>query len=197
LNFDESIRRNVIEMRESGFSRDVTAWDALDLRTEGGLPVPERDRETILEVTRKALQDGDRDPNRVLQAASRVGHRAHLIYNLRAYAMRAIFRARSKTKVSQVKQGQLVDVESAAELPDRSQADQIENRILVRELLETLCPQDREIFLRRMAGETYPEIDLAMNLKPRAAEVRFRICKHALRKALQERLDRKTGARGC
>jgi FixJ family two-component response regulator len=111
--------------------------------------------------------------------------------------MRAIFRARSKTKVTQVKQEQLVDVESAAELSDRSQADQIENRILVRELLETLCPQDREIFLRRMAGETCPEIDSGMNLKPRTAEGRFRICKHALRKVLEERLDRQTGARGC
>jgi hypothetical protein len=47
-----------------------------------------------------------------------------------------------------------------------------------------------------MAGETCPEIDSAMNLKPRTAEIRFRVCKNALRKVLQEKLERKTCARG-
>lgn len=178
-------------------ARDVTSWDALDLRTEGGLPVPETDRETIVEVANKALQDGYRDPKQVLQAATRVGRRAQGVANVRAYAMRAIFRVKSKMGSAQVKEEQLRDIEYDGKSPDRSQVDQIENRILVRELLETLCPQDREIFLRRMAGETFPEIDSAMNLRPRTAEVRFRICKNALRKVLQEKLDRKTGARGC
>jgi DNA-directed RNA polymerase specialized sigma24 family protein len=177
-------------------SRDVTAWDALDLHTETGVAVPEKDRETILEVAKKALEDGYRDPKQVLQAAARVGRRAHVIENVRAYAVRAIFRVKSKMEPAQVKQEQLTDNEYGAELPDHSQVDQIENRILVRELLETLCAQDREIFLRRMAGETCPEIDSAMNLKPRTAEIRFRVCKNALRKVFQEKLDRKTCARG-
>ena len=177
-------------------SRDVTAWDALDLRTQTGVPVAEGDRETIMNVANKALQDGYRDPKQVLQAATRVGRRAHLLENVRAYATRAIFRVKSKMEAAQVNEQPLSDVEYAVELPDRSQVDHIENRILVRELLETLSPQDREIFLRRMAGETCPEIDSAMNLKPRTAEIRFRVCKNALRKVLQEKLDRKTCARG-
>jgi hypothetical protein len=178
-------------------SGDVTAWNALDLRTESGGPVSDRDRETILEVANKALQNGHRDPQQVLQAARRVGRRAHLVENLRAYAMRAIFRAKSELDPAQLKEEPLTEVGYAAELTDRSQVDQIEHRILVQELLATLCPDDREIFLRRMAGETGPEIDLAMNLKPRTAEIRFCVCKNALRKVLEEKLDRKTCARGC
>ncbi len=57
-------------------SRDVTAWDALDLRTRTGVPVPEGDRETIVDVANKALQDGYRDPKQVLQAATRVDSQA-------------------------------------------------------------------------------------------------------------------------
>jgi len=184
-------------VREPGLSRDITAWDAPSLRLDGGAPVADKDRETILEVANKALQDGDGDPKRVVQAARRVSRRAHLVENLRAYAIKAIFRAKRKTEAKQFAAEQLVDIDRAAELPDCSQIDQIENRILVRELLETLCPQDREIFLRGMAGETSEEIDSAMNLKPRTAERRVRICKNALRKSVEERLDRKTCARAC
>jgi DNA-directed RNA polymerase specialized sigma24 family protein len=178
-------------------SGDVTAWNELDLRTESGGPINESDRETILDDANKALQNGDHDPKRILQAARRVGRRAHLVENLRAYAMRAIFRAKRPVDPAQLKEEPLSQAEAAAELTDRSQVDQIENRILVRELLDTLSPHDQEIFLRRMAGDTFAEIDSGMNLRPRTAESRFCICKNALRKVLQEKLDRKTCARGC
>ena len=178
-------------------SRDITTWEALNLRHDGGIPLADKDEETLLEIAGKALHDGDSDPKPVLQAIKRVTVRAHLVENLRAYAIRAIFRAKRKAEAKQAITEQLVNIDRAAEVPDFSQIDQIENRILVRELLETLCPQDREIFLRGMAGETCEEIDLAMNLKPRTAERRVRICKSALRKELQEKLDRKTCARAC
>jgi hypothetical protein len=96
-------------------SRDVTAWDTLDLRTQAGVPVPEGDRETIVDVASKALQDGYRDPKQVLQAATSVGRRAHLLENVRAYATRAIFRV--KSKMEQLNEQSLSDVEYAAELP--------------------------------------------------------------------------------
>ena len=96
-----------------------------------------------------------------------------------------------------MKEEQLTDVEYAPQLTDSSQVEQIENHILVRELLDTLSPLDREIFVRRMDGMTCAEIDLAMDLKPRTAEIRFEACKNTLRKAFQEKANRRSGASGC
>lgn len=176
---------------------DLTAWNALDLRTEGGGAIDDEHQETIVEIANKALASGERDPDRVLQAAKRVGRRAHLVEDLRAYATRAIFRAKNSLRMTQAREEPLSDFEFATELIDGSQVEQIENRILIRELLDTLTPLDREIFQRRMNGETCPEIDAAMRLRPRTAEIRFDICKNALRKAFLNKLDRRPCARGC
>ena len=102
--------------------------------------------------------------------------------NLRAYAARSIFRVRDKAD-AQPTEEQLNEERYAAELTDSSQVDNIENRIFLHQLIEKLSQLDREIFLRRMDGMTCEEIDEAMKLKPRTAEIRFAICKNALRKA--------------
>jgi hypothetical protein len=70
---------------------DVTTWKTLDLRTEDGSAVAQDHQKTILHVANQALEVGLRDPTEVLKAAKRVGRRAHLVANLRAYAARAIF----------------------------------------------------------------------------------------------------------
>jgi DNA-directed RNA polymerase specialized sigma24 family protein len=176
------------------------AWDDVDLHTNCGNPLPETDRETILDVVNKSLlQDRDRDPNRVIQAATRVARRIHRIANVRAYAIHSIFRAGKKDKIAQAKgyakEDELTSLGDVGFLLDCSQPDKIENRILIRELLETRSPQDREIFLRRMAGETFPEIDGEMHLKPGTAATRFKTCKKDMRKVLNEKLDRMTSTR--
>ena len=132
-----------------------------------------------------------------MQAAKRVGRRAHLVENLRAYATRAVFRVKDSVGLARAKEEPLDNFEFAAELIDGSQVERIENRILIRELLDTLAPLDREIFVRRMRGETCPDIDTEMRLKPRTAEIRFLICKNALRKAFMDKLDGKKCVRGC
>ena len=173
------------------------AWDAVDLRTQSGIPVSPSDREIIFDVAEKAILKSDRDPDVVLRAAARVSRKLDLIVNLRAYATRVISRALNKTETAQKKKDALfsfVNMESAV---DFSQNDKIENEILVRELLDTFTPQDREIFLRRMDGDTFPDIDREMNLKPRTAELRFRICKVSLRKHLEDKLNRRASVRGC
>jgi hypothetical protein len=55
--------------------------------------------------------------------------------------------------------------------------DSIEKQILVRELLETLNGLDREIYLRRLNGFEFAEIDKALSLRPRTSEYRFREAK--------------------
>lgn len=178
-------------------SGDFSAWGALDLRTEGGENLDEKHQKTILDIAKRAVENGHRDPEAILEAARRVGRRAHLVENLRAYATRAMFRVKNSVGFAQAKEHSLDDFEFAADLIDSSQVEQIENKILIRELLETLAPLDREIFVRRMRGETCPEIDTEMRLKPRTAEIRFLICKNALRKAFVAKVDRKNCARGC
>lgn len=183
--------------RENRLSRDVRTWSELNpgVNKEHGLEQTER--QTILEIANKALESGQRDPDQVLRAARRVGQHAHLVKNLRAYATRAIFRVKDSIELAQSKEEPLDEFEFATELIDGSQVERIENRILIRELLETLAALDREIFVRRMRGETCPEIDSEMRLKPRTAEIRFLICKNALRKAFMDKLDRKKCTRGC
>ena len=171
---------------------DVPAWNLRDLRSDSGRSVSDEDQATIWEVASQALEDGQRDPERVLQAARRVGRRAHLVENVEAYATRAIFRVKKTLGQAPVEEEQFPESGLAAEPADYAQVEQIENRILIRELLETLSPLDREIFLRRMAGKTCAEIDSTMHLKPRTAEIRTAFCKNALRKGLQEKFDRRT-----
>ena len=83
---------------------DVTTWKTLDLRTEDGSAVAEDHKKTILDVASQALEVGYRDPTEVLKAAKRVGRRAHLVANLRAYAARAIFRVRDKADAQPVEE---------------------------------------------------------------------------------------------
>jgi len=97
----------------------------------------------ILEIASRALESGDRDPDQIFQVAEKVGLKAHLINNLRAYATRSLFRIKARPQLSEE---QLTETEHAAALIDNSYVERIEARILVRELLEALSPTDREIF---------------------------------------------------
>jgi hypothetical protein len=136
------------------------AWDAVDLRKQGGIPVSSAEREIIFDVAEKAILNSDRDPEVVLRAAARVSRKLDLIGNLRAYAARAISRALNKAEKAQQKKDALVSFGNMETAADFSQSDKIDNEILVRELLETFAPQDREIFRRRMDGDTFAEIDM-------------------------------------
>jgi DNA-directed RNA polymerase specialized sigma24 family protein len=172
------------------------AWDAIDLRTKNGLPLPDADREIILEVAEKAILDSDQDPAVVIRAAERVGRRHDIIQNVRAYATRTINAALHYAQRKQELKERPVarrDMEGIADLKRR---DEIEKRVLVREVLEHLPAQDREIFLRRVAGEPYSKIDTDMNLTPRTAETRYRAAKRLIRQLLDEKLDPPTGSRG-
>jgi DNA-directed RNA polymerase specialized sigma24 family protein len=125
-----------------------------------------------------------------------VSRKLDFIGNLRAYATRAVSRALNKAERGQKKKEALLSFGNMETAADFSQNDEIENEILVRELLDTFTPQDREIFLRRMDGDRFPEIDSEMNLKPRTAEQRFRVCRASLRQVLQDKLDRRASLRG-
>lgn len=70
--------------------RSSMAWDAVNLRTDRGLPVSAADREIILSAAEKALLQSDQDPSIVIRAAERVSRKLDVIENLRAYASRAM-----------------------------------------------------------------------------------------------------------
>jgi hypothetical protein len=178
-------------------SEDVRAWNELNLGVREAGALDAEQQQTILEVANRALESGECDPEHVLRAARRVSRRAHMVENLRAYATRAMFRIKDSVGLAQAKEEPLEYFEFAPELIDVSQVEQIENKILIRELLETVKPLDREIFTRHMRGDTCPEIDADLGLKPRTAEIRFAFCKNALRKAFMDKVDRKNCARGC
>ena len=168
------------------------SWDAVQIHALNGRPLRKEDREAILAAVDKAVLRSDRDPDVILKVAADVGRRVGRVKsNLQAYANRCIFRAMRKTEVAEHKRDELASPKELAHISDSYlNADQIESRILVRELIETPVPQDREIVLRHMFGNSFPKIDRDMNLKPRTAEFRFRFCKDALRAHLRYKLPR-------
>jgi DNA-directed RNA polymerase specialized sigma24 family protein len=172
------------------------AWDAIDLRAENGTPLSDADRELILDIAGKAILDSDQDPAVAIRAAKRIGRKLGIIQNLRAYATRAINAALQRAATANDQKERAVCQYDVERIPDLARRDQIENRVLVRESLEILSAQDREIILRRMSGETYTAIDREMNLTPRTAETRVRAAKRVLRQFLDDKIGRQTRSSG-
>ncbi len=185
-------RFNILIWYGAVLLRGAMAWDSVQIHAENGRPVRKEDREAILAAVDKAVLRSDRDPDVILKAAADVGRRVERVKsNLHAYASRCIFRAVRKAEVAELKRDELASPKELAHISDSYlNAEQVESRILVRELIETLAPQDREIVLRHMFGNSFPQIDRDMSLKPRTAEFRFRFCKDALQSHLCQKLPR-------
>jgi DNA-directed RNA polymerase specialized sigma24 family protein len=171
------------------------AWNGLNLYSENGLPISDEHRQIILNAAENAILKSEHDPNFIIRAAKRVARRLHLIENVRAYTTRAMTTARHQAAREQWRKEPQMSHREMDAVPDLSRRDDIENRLLVRELLDSLSDQDREIVLRRVRGEACTDIESDMNLKPRTAETRFRAAKTALRQFART-LDKQTGPRG-
>ncbi len=159
-------------------------WDRLDQRIPSS--VSDADRQTIRQVAQEAIIKSDHDAEIVLNTVANALTRVHLVSNLRAYVSSAVNRAVKRITWAQAKKDQLA-VAGLRPLPSFADEDSIENAILLRELLESLSPSDREIFSRRLEGEEFPEIDTSMALKPRTAESRFRICTESIRASIAKK----------
>jgi hypothetical protein len=139
----------------------------------------------ILEIASRALESGDRDPDQIFQVAEKVGLKAHLINNLRAYATRSLFRIKARPQLSEE---QLTETEHAAALIDNSYVERIEARILVRELLEALSPNGPGDLSQ---ADEWPDVPRnRFGYEPEGAYGRdsFRVCKNALRRAVVKKL---------
>jgi hypothetical protein len=162
-------------------------WANFDHRIPSRSPVSDKDRETVLRVAEEAIMKTDLDPEIVLNAAARALGNASFVGNLRAYAKQAIFRALKRTGLAHSNKDPLANSEALTDDIDFAVNGDIENIILIRDLLETLDIVDQEIVRRRMNGETFPQIDKEMALRPRTAESRFNACKKMLEKALSKK----------
>ncbi len=165
----------------------LMAWDAVQFRDQNGNLVGEKTRDTLLRLIEKALGTPDADPDVLINVASGVCANLGSVRNFAAYANRSIFRAARKAYVVEKK------LETRLEpLPEDSRSleglttspEPVEDQILLQELLNHLNGLDREIYLRRLKGFSFVEIDTALNLKPRTSEYRFREAQLRLRKTL-------------
>ncbi len=164
------------------------AWETVEFRTETGMPLPERERQILLEAASEAILNRDSDPGITIAAVHEAVRQRQFISNLRAYTARTIFRAIRKVEVSEAKRAARTESDYTHKLPGLDfQPEQIENRILIRELMETLTPTDREIFSLRMYRCSFPEIDAQLKLRPRTAEQRYRACKEQLAALLRQK----------
>ncbi len=166
----------------------MTDWAQLDQRRPNRSSVSNTDRETIQQIVEETIISTDHDPDVVLNAAAQVMGRGDVVENLRAYAKTTIGRAVRRITAAKAKKDPLADPTSLDFASGYAANESIENAILVRELLDRLAPLDRDIFERRLEGETFPEIDIALRLKPRTAEFRFHACKTAIRETLSRKI---------
>ena len=168
-------------MADSGSPGTNMPWDTVDLVDASGEPIENTARDAILAVVEQALANPDVDPDVLLEIASRVSAQIGSVQNLAAYTGRAIFRASKKASIEERKWlkrfRQFMPQEAEALRSSDPRCDPIEKQILVRELLETLNGLDREIYLRRLNGFEFAEIDKALSLRPRTSEYRFREAK--------------------
>jgi hypothetical protein len=170
-------------------------WAKFDLRMNSPAKIKEEDRQTVLHIAEEAIMRTDIDPEVVLDAAARVLHRADSITNVAAYAKRAILRALRRAGLAQRRKDPLANSDALTDYSD-FRHDSIENEILVRDLLDSVDVLDREIFQRRMNGETFRQIDCELNLHNRTAENRFGHCKRKLERSLGEKLRSRKRERG-
>jgi DNA-directed RNA polymerase specialized sigma24 family protein len=171
------------------------AWEAIQLNGENNLPVSNEDRELILKSVDTALLHSDCDPDVILNAATMVARNIKRVRtNLQAYAGRTFFRAIRRAQATDRTQTARLSNNALRQIPDPpsvySSEERIGTSILVFELLGTLSVLDRDIVLRHMSGHKFQRIDQELNLKPRTAEFRFRICKDALRAQLTQKMRR-------
>jgi hypothetical protein len=167
------------------------AWEAVEFRDRHGNLVSKEIREMLLRLIEKALRTApDADPADLMNAASTVCANIDEVRNFSAYANRSIFRIAQRGNVAERKaRARLQPLREKSrhlESPTVS-SDPVERQILLGELLDTLHPLDKEIYMRHINGQSFPQIDKALSLKPRTSEYRFREAQLRTRRALSTR----------
>ncbi len=167
------------------------AWEAVEFRDRHGNLVGEKTREVLLRFIEKALDTvPDADPSVLMSAASSVCSKIDGVRNFYAYANRTIFRMARRGYVEERKvQASIQPLPAKDHQLDSLTvpSDPIERQVLLGELLEILGSLDKEIYTRHINGQTFPQIDEALSLKPRTSEYRFREAQLRIRRALSAR----------
>ena len=153
------------------------SWEKVELLNASGKPIEKKVRNEILTLVEKTLANPDVDPDVLINIATKISGQIQNIQNLLAYTHRAMFRASKKASLQEKKRlgklEQLTPQEADRLCSSEERVEPVEKQILIRELLESLDGIEREIYLRRIQGYTFEEIDKILNLKPRTSEYRF------------------------
>ncbi|MGC2657315.1 MAG: hypothetical protein WA324_05010, partial [Bryobacteraceae bacterium] len=121
----------------------------------------------------------------LIRVASNIGTNADRIKDLRAYTSSAFFRTVRSAKIAAEKDAALLEPLQTHHLESRavstmSTVPPVEQQILVQELLQRLNGVDREIYLARLKGKSFKQIDGALSLKAGTSENRYREAKRRL-----------------
>jgi hypothetical protein len=125
------------------------------------------------------LRYSDIDPAILIRVAENIGRQISKIKNLVAYTNYSFFWAvRNATRREREERALLEQLTVTHALTaDTDEAKLIEQQILIRELLALLNGLDREIYIRRLNGLSFQQIDEDLSLKPRTSEYRYREAK--------------------
>jgi hypothetical protein len=160
-------------------------WEPLQLLNRSGQPLKQDEREIILKGIEKALDSPDVDIGTLLRAANNIGAQVGCIRDLPKYTEYSFFRVVKQAKIMRKKEDDRFEElgpHHLRRLAQHRRSDPVEDQILIGELLEDLNGLDKEIYLRRLSGDSFERIDNELSLKPRTSEYRYREAKRRLRR---------------
>ena len=164
------------------------SWEPLKLLNRSGHPLTGFQREIILRGVEKALASPYVKLETVLRTAVNVARNIDDARDPKAYTNRSFFVAGRNARIAAEKEaaltGPLGPQHFNGQVPGLQTVEPVEQQVLIRELLDQLNGLEKEIYLARLSGDSFKQIDETFNLKPRTSEDRFRQAQAKLRLAM-------------
>jgi len=162
------------------------SWEALKLLNRSGHPLTGSQREIILKGVEKVLSSPYVKLEAVLRTAVNVARNIDCAKDPSAYANRSFFRVDRNARIAASKEAALTEQLGPHHLNNQATSlravEPVEQQVLIRELLEQLDGLEREIYLARLSGDSFKQIDKTLSLKPGTSEDRYRKAKYRLSK---------------
>lgn len=161
-------------------------WETLKLLNRSGHPLTSSQREIILKGVEKVLTSPYVKLETVLRTAVNVARNIDGARDPDAYTKRSFFRVDRSARIAARKEAALTEQLGPQHLSNQAATLQavepVEQQVLIRELLEQLDGLEREIYLARLSGDSFKQIDKTLSLKPGTSEDRYRKAKYRLSK---------------
>ena|SRR5581483_7640667 len=169
------------------------ALDHVQFTDRFGRPLPPKLRDQIVECVISAIAHPKADIDAVLQRAKTIAQRAAegQIEDVRHYATKALFAVSRKASLRREKEPVTSQAPGRIEIlagpAIEASPSALEDRVLLRELLDSLPEVDREVLIRHIEGWEHNEIAKELGISEATSWFRLRRAKKKLASRLAHR----------